>query len=94
MCLRHDPASAVTGVKINTGEFDGEDVSLAWLGQAAHTRVKPTYSLGCFEPEGFAAGSRRSRPGAPGPECLHNRRFALVCFEHLFTHSDVILHDF
>ena len=25
-------------------------------------------SLNCPEPEGFAAGSRRSRPGAPGPE--------------------------
>jgi len=32
---------AVTGVKINAADFDGEDVSDAWLGKAEHVRTKP-----------------------------------------------------
>ncbi len=32
---------AITGVKINTNDFDGEDASTAWLGKAPHVRTKP-----------------------------------------------------
>ncbi|CAN5660535.1 sulfatase-like hydrolase/transferase [soil metagenome] len=32
---------AIAGVKINPADFDGEDVSAAWLGQAPHVRTKP-----------------------------------------------------
>ncbi len=32
---------AMTGVKINANDFDGEDVSAAWLGKASHVRTKP-----------------------------------------------------
>jgi arylsulfatase A-like enzyme len=32
---------AITGVKINAADFDGEDVSAAWLGQSTHVRTKP-----------------------------------------------------
>jgi N-acetylgalactosamine-6-sulfatase len=32
---------AITGVKINPRDFDGEDASAAWLGQAPHVRTKP-----------------------------------------------------
>jgi len=32
---------AITGVKINTHDFDGEDASAAWLGQTPHVRSKP-----------------------------------------------------
>ena len=31
----------ITGVKINAADFDGEDTSGAWLGQAPHVRTKP-----------------------------------------------------
>ena len=34
---------AITGAKINVSDFDGEDVSAAWLGQSAHTRTKPLF---------------------------------------------------
>ena len=32
---------AITGVTIDLDDFDGEDVSAAWLGQQTHTRTKP-----------------------------------------------------
>jgi N-acetylgalactosamine-6-sulfatase len=32
---------AITGVKINIADFDGEDASAAWLGKAPHVRTKP-----------------------------------------------------
>ena len=32
---------AITGTKINAADFDGEDVSAAWLGKAAHLRTYP-----------------------------------------------------
>lgn len=32
---------AITGTKINAGDFDGEDASAAWLGKGPHTRTKP-----------------------------------------------------
>ena len=32
---------AITGVKIDLAEFDGEDTSAAWLGKATHVRSKP-----------------------------------------------------
>lgn len=32
---------AITGVKINASDFEGEDASAAWLGQAPHVRTKP-----------------------------------------------------
>jgi N-acetylgalactosamine-6-sulfatase len=32
---------AIAGVKINANDFDGEDVSAAWLGNKAHVRVTP-----------------------------------------------------
>lgn len=32
---------ALTGTKINTADFDGEDASAAWLGKAPHIRSKP-----------------------------------------------------
>lgn len=32
---------ALTGVKINPAEFDGEDASAAWLGKGEHVRTKP-----------------------------------------------------
>ncbi len=32
---------ALTGVKIDLAEFDGEDTSAAWLGKAPHVRSKP-----------------------------------------------------
>ncbi len=32
---------AITGIKINANEFDGEDTSAAWLGRAPHVRTKP-----------------------------------------------------
>ncbi len=32
---------ALTGVEINAADFEGEDVSATWLGQATHTRTKP-----------------------------------------------------
>ena len=32
---------AITGVKINASDFDGEDVSAAWLGKGEHVRTKP-----------------------------------------------------
>lgn len=34
---------AITGVKINTADFDGEDASAAWLGKATHVRTKPLF---------------------------------------------------
>jgi N-acetylgalactosamine-6-sulfatase len=34
---------AITGVTINPNDFDGEDTSAAWLGQAAHVRAKPLF---------------------------------------------------
>ena len=34
---------AITGVKINEAEFDGEDVSAAWLGKETHVRTKPLF---------------------------------------------------
>ncbi len=34
---------AITGVKINPDNFDGEDASAAWLGQAPHIRTKPLF---------------------------------------------------
>ncbi|MBC7816895.1 MAG: sulfatase-like hydrolase/transferase [Planctomycetaceae bacterium] len=33
----------IAGVKINASDFDGEDVSQAWFGQATHTRTKPLF---------------------------------------------------
>ncbi len=32
---------AITGVKINASDFDGEDTSAAWLGKSEHVRTKP-----------------------------------------------------
>jgi N-acetylgalactosamine-6-sulfatase len=32
---------ALTGTKINAGDFDGEDASTAWLGKGEHVRTKP-----------------------------------------------------
>ena len=32
---------AITGIKINPNDFDGEDASAAWLGQGPHVRTKP-----------------------------------------------------
>lgn len=32
---------AIAGVTINASDFDGEDTSAAWLGQAPHVRAKP-----------------------------------------------------
>ncbi len=32
---------AITGVKINANDFDGEDTSAAWFGKAPHVRTKP-----------------------------------------------------
>jgi N-acetylgalactosamine-6-sulfatase len=34
---------AITGIKINLDDFDGEDTSAAWLGQGAHVRAKPLF---------------------------------------------------
>ncbi len=34
---------ALTGVKINAANFDGEDASVAWLGKAPHIRAKPLF---------------------------------------------------
>lgn len=34
---------AITGTKINANDFDGEDASDAWLGQAPHVRTKPLF---------------------------------------------------
>jgi N-acetylgalactosamine-6-sulfatase len=34
---------AITGIKINPADFDGEDASAAWLGQAPHVRTKPLF---------------------------------------------------
>ena len=34
---------AISGVKINASDFDGEDASAAWLGKAAHVRTKPLF---------------------------------------------------
>ena len=34
---------AISGVKINEAEFDGEDVSAAWLGKETHVRTKPLF---------------------------------------------------
>ena len=34
---------AITGVKINANDFDGEDTSAAWLGKAPHVRMKPLF---------------------------------------------------
>ncbi len=34
---------AITGVKINAADFDGEDASAAWLGKSAHVRSKPLF---------------------------------------------------
>lgn len=34
---------AITGVKINAAEFDGEDASAAWLGKAPHVRTRPRF---------------------------------------------------
>ncbi|MCB1226925.1 MAG: hypothetical protein KDK99_14000 [Verrucomicrobiales bacterium] len=31
----------ITGTPFNAAEFDGEDISLAWLGKAVHVRTKP-----------------------------------------------------
>ena len=33
--------SAIAGVKIEANDFEGEDVSAAWLGNATHTRARP-----------------------------------------------------
>lgn len=32
---------AITGVKINAADFDGEDTSAAWFGKGTHVRSKP-----------------------------------------------------
>jgi arylsulfatase A-like enzyme len=32
---------AITGVKINANDFDGQDASAAWFGKAEHVRAKP-----------------------------------------------------
>lgn len=32
---------AITGIKINAADFEGEDTSGAWLGREAHVRTKP-----------------------------------------------------
>jgi N-acetylgalactosamine-6-sulfatase len=32
---------AITGVKINAADFDGEDASAAWLGKSTHVRTQP-----------------------------------------------------
>lgn len=34
---------AITGVKINVADFDGEDASAAWLGKSVHVRTKPLF---------------------------------------------------
>ena len=34
---------AITDVKINVDEFDGEDTSAAWLGKSVHVRTKPLF---------------------------------------------------
>jgi arylsulfatase A-like enzyme len=34
---------ALTGVAIQTTDFEGDDVSAAWLGKATHTRTKPLF---------------------------------------------------
>ncbi len=34
---------AITGVSINVNEFDGEDVSAAWIGKEVHVRSKPLF---------------------------------------------------
>lgn len=34
---------AITGVKINAADFDGEDTSAAWLGKGPHVRTKPLF---------------------------------------------------
>lgn len=34
---------AITGVKINAADFDGEDASAAWLGKGPHVRTKPLF---------------------------------------------------
>lgn len=34
---------AITGIKIDTADFDGEDASAAWLGKATHVRTKPLF---------------------------------------------------
>ncbi len=34
---------AIAGVKVNTNDFDGEDISDAWLGKGEHTRAKPIF---------------------------------------------------
>ena len=32
---------AITGIKINAADFEGEDTSGAWIGREAHVRTKP-----------------------------------------------------
>ncbi len=49
---------ALTGVKIDIRDFDGEDASAAWLGTADHVRTKPLFM------ENQRAGQR----------CRHSRR--------------------
>jgi len=34
---------AITGAKINSADFDGEDTSAAWFGKSKHVRTKPLY---------------------------------------------------
>lgn len=34
---------AITGVRINAADFDGEDASAAWLGKGPHVRTKPLF---------------------------------------------------
>ena len=34
---------AITGVKINAADYDGEDTSAAWLGKGEHVRTKPIF---------------------------------------------------
>ena len=34
---------SIVGVKINAGDFDGEDASAAWLGKGPHVRIKPIF---------------------------------------------------
>ena len=35
--------AAITGIKINSQDFDGEDASAAWLGTETHVRTKPLF---------------------------------------------------
>ena len=34
---------AIAGVEVDAADFDGEDVSAAWLGKAPHVRTKPLF---------------------------------------------------